>query len=504
MAGTGSLIHDGGKMSHFLWVEDFAGTTLRDTTVNVFGELLQNQKIPDTKKEVKKLLREQGVFVELSFLGGLDFIRDPQKLFQVDYIILDIWLDVKIKSDKDENNWLPQILQEYYGYEPQPNDEAASEKSLTEAKKKLLNLAGYQLYVELVMEHGFPKDHILFCSDHADQQKSIQAHFKQAKVELPLLLSKDDKTQVQTWVRKRRENHYSHYSVLRRGIINGCQHIQSLLENQKEAAIQFDEFVETNNNSQQQTISVQDMLDYLETLQNILPLRQPNNPQRLYKLFIRSLAHEWDNAYHPNNLPKCDQDDKDCFQARRIKSTFGWIMKHARNWAAHTTVFDQLAAQEVAFLFMVAMRAMFKLTSTTEKYESMLFNLFSAEKTESIDGDKVRIFLAETYSDLKNKIVDNKSVKDAFYFSEMLNNLQNGTVPHNYKKGLFQMFWHGLSPVRLHKKRNKDGTLGDASFVPSGTNMVRTNYIFPHHDYGKAENGFLFELARSIYKRSFS
>jgi hypothetical protein len=170
-------------MSHFLWVEDFAGPTLRDTTVNVFGELLQNKDIPDTKKEVKELLRKQGVFVELSFLGGLDFIRHSQRRSQVDYIILDIWLDVKIRGDKDENNWLPQILQEYYGYEPQSDNNEADEKALNEAKKKLLEVAGYQLYVELVMEHGFPKEHILFCSDHGPEQKSIQALFKQAKIE---------------------------------------------------------------------------------------------------------------------------------------------------------------------------------------------------------------------------------------------------------------------------------------------------------------------------------
>jgi len=211
-------------MSHFLWVEDFAGPTLRDTTGNVFGELLKNQNIPETKKEVKELLRKSRVFVELSFLGSLDFIREPQKLFQVDYIILDIWLDVKTKSDKDKNEWLPKILQDYYGYEPQPEDEIADEKSLTRAKAELLKVAGYQLYVELVMTYGFPKEHILFCSDHAQQQQTIQANFKKAKIEFPQLLSKDDKAEVQAWVRERRGNPYS---VLRRGILNVLDDIES-------------------------------------------------------------------------------------------------------------------------------------------------------------------------------------------------------------------------------------------------------------------------------------
>ncbi|MEN8219731.1 MAG: hypothetical protein ABFS56_25950 [Pseudomonadota bacterium] len=473
-------------MSQFLWVEDFGDVDVDATATSVFGGILANQSIPDDEFGLKKLLANQGILLKLDFVEALEFIRNPEELLSIDYIILDISLSVditkNIRTETDE--YLQTLLQRYH-----------ADKQT--ACKELEKMAGYQLYVELIMEIGFPKEHILFCSNHAEELSSIANAFEEAKLPLPKIPTKqreEDIAKVQAWVKKNKENPYS---VLRRGIINGCKHLQSLLENQQEAAIQFGEFVKSAR-----TISVPDMQDYLETLQNILPLRQPDNPQRLYKLLVRSLAHEWDAAY-PDNLPKCDQDGKDCFQARSVKSTFGWIMKHARNWAAHSTVLDQLTEQDVAFLFIVAMRAMFKLTPTTAKYETMLFNLFSAEISESIDTNEVRIFLAETYSDLKNKIVDTKGVKDGFHFSEMLNNLQNCDVYHDYKKGLFQMFWHGLSPVRLHRKRNEDRTLGKVSFV-TRTNMVCTNYSFTTHDYGKTENFFLFELARSIYKRSFS
>jgi hypothetical protein len=488
MAGTGSFIHYGGEMSHFLWVEDFGGTTPRDTTINIFGELLPHKDIPETKQEVKELLRKQGILVEFSFLGGLYFIRN--QLSQVDYIILDIRLDVKSKS-KDENQWLPKILQDFYGYEPN-DDKTIDENSHLVANDKLFRVAGYQLYVELVMEHGFPKEHILFCSDHANEQEEHRNAFKQAKIEFPKLYSKDDKDEVQTWVREHRENPYS---KLRRGIINGCQYIQSLLKDKTEAAIQFDEFMKADN---ERTITVPDMQDYLETLQNILPLRQPIHPQRLYKLFIRSLAHEWDAAY-PDYLPKCYKDDKDCVKVRRVKSTFGWMMKHARNWAAHTTELDQLAEPEVAFLFMVAMRAMFKLSEFTEYYENMLLNLF--DKTDSaIMKDEIgttsmntKLPLSRTYLEVKNHILQSKT-EDALYFNIMLNNLINNQVKFDYVTGLFQMFWHGLSPARLFE---------------GGTNIDRKqNVVFKYsfwlNDYGKEENGFLFELARSIYKRSFA
>jgi len=174
--------------------------TLISTTESVFGHLLANQPIPNTDKAVKKLLKEHGVLVEFMFLNGLKFIRNPQKLLSVDYVILDIYILI----GSDDSEALNKILQDYYEYEPQPDDESADELSFDKAKGRLIPVAGYQLYIELVMALGFPKEHILFCSNHAEEQKDIQAVFKQAKIELPLLLSKDDKAEVQAWVKERR------------------------------------------------------------------------------------------------------------------------------------------------------------------------------------------------------------------------------------------------------------------------------------------------------------
>jgi len=480
-------------MSHFLWIEDFAGGTLQSATETVFGEMLKNQPLPKTEKALKELLKKNGVLVEFTFLDGLEFIRNPQKWLSVDYVILDI--DLAIQSDIDENEWLPKILQDYYGYEPQ-EDEMLDEQNFDKAKERLIPVAGYQLYTELVMEHGFPKDHILFCSNHANEQKALQAAFQQARFEFPQPFSKDDKAKVQAWVRQRRENHYA---VLRRGILEGCRTIQSLLNQRQKAAIQFDEFVKVDNDSR--NVTVAEMQDYLETLPNLLPLRKPENCQRFYKLFIRSLAHEWDAAY-PDNLSACDKNDKSCIQARRVKYTFGWIMKCVRNWGAHTTMFDKLAEPEVAFLFIVAMRAMFKLSDNTEAYENILLNLFnktdsSAMKKRIGSNGQTQIPLSRSYWQVKNKLFQSEA-KDVLSFHNMLNNLSNIPVEYDYVTGLFQMFWHGLSPVKLDALRERGEVVDNNQTV-----VFKYNYSFPVNDYGKPKAGFLFELARSIYKRSF-
>lgn len=476
-------------MSQFLWIEDFENSP-QDTTRNVFGGPLSLAKIPDTKEEVKNLLEKHRVWVELTFLEAWQFIHNPQKLLQVDYIILDIDLIVQGEID-DENGELLAILK-LYGYQHHQDSEN-NRRSYKTASNALKKVAGYQLYVELVMNLGFPQDHILFCSNHGEELKNIQAAFITAKMQLPQILTKNQTKEIAEWITVRRSHAYA---VLRRGIIEGCIRISQLIANHPEF-IQFGEFIKTDNGSPIREVTVKDMQEYLESLQNFLPLRQPDNPQRLYKLFIRNLAHEWDAAY-PDNLPRCDKGDKDCHQIRNVKYTFGGIMKNARNWAAHTTQLDNLSALEVAFFFIVAMRAMFKLSDILERNESLLLELFdkidpgAMQKIIGTSPMNTQLPLSRTYLAVKNQIFQSNTA-DALYFHQLLNNLVNNQVEFDYVTGLFQMFWHGLSPVRLYER----GTT-----IDKNQNVVFT-YSFWLNDYGKAKNSFLFELARSIYQRSF-
>jgi len=86
-------------MSQFLWVEDFEKANVAASTHAVFGELLT--KAPDeTKQEVKKTLKDHSVLLECTFLDALEFIRDPEKLFQVDYIVLDVELVIQEGADE--------------------------------------------------------------------------------------------------------------------------------------------------------------------------------------------------------------------------------------------------------------------------------------------------------------------------------------------------------------------------------------------------------------------
>ncbi|HDN26708.1 MAG TPA: hypothetical protein ENG03_06360 [Thioploca sp.] len=119
--------------------------------------------------------------------------------------------------------------------------------------------------------------------------------------------------------------------MLRRGIIEGCRHILSQLDSHPAAeVIQFHQFIKRGNAEKM----VNDMRDYLTILQNFLPIRQPDDKQKRYnyKLFVRTLVHEWEAAE-----PSLIGQTKD-----QPLKMFGWIMKNVRNWAAHKSVFENL------------------------------------------------------------------------------------------------------------------------------------------------------------------
>ncbi|MDM8566284.1 hypothetical protein QUF74_11625 [Candidatus Halobeggiatoa sp. HSG11] len=480
-------------MSQFLWVEDFQsnGEKIVPTFTNaVFGEILDKEP-EDTKEKLRKTLKNYNVLLECTFLDALEFIRDPNNLFQVDYIILDI--DLTLKEDIDENNLLPKILELY--------------KNEKDPKAALKAIAGYQLYIELVMGLDFPKEHILFCSNHINHLNSLKDAFEKAKIQLPptsndkLALSKSDPSDIealQGWVREHRNNPYS---VLRRGIIEGCQYIKDNLSGE----ILFSLFCDKKK---RQNVTVQNMRDYLETLQNFLPIRKPSDikVKQLYKLLVRTISHEWEDDFNPNNLKSSDITDKNILKRQKM---FGSIIKCTRNWTAHTKIFDDLCERDVAFLFIVAMRAMFKLSDKTERYESLLLNLFTDKlsKQEILPKNHSDILLQSHLQLLKTsaKVLKKKNKllqpanQNQLDFSSILKNTQyfdkNNEEQFDYLTGLFQMFWHDLSPIEV---KSFTPTLQDQQKI-----LLEYEYDFVLYDFDDTDS-FLFELARNIYKRSFT
>ena len=338
-------------MSYFLWVEDFENSP-EVTATNVFGELFNPELFSNNKRELKRNFKDHGVFIELNLQDGLEFITsDLDK--KIDYIILDIDLPA---YDGDLKSEVLGLLTEFEGYQ-QHQDETEDEALLDKACHSLKSIAGFYLYTKLVVELGFPKEHILFCSNHGENTRTITDAFKSAKIKLDKINKKSDE-KVQKWVKSRYENPYSR---LRRGVIEGCRYLI-------DKPLRFSEYNSNIDNKKQAYL---DLENYLAILGGFFSLVEPENPSLAYKLFIRTLAHEWDDAVRPKKLGDSKVD-------KQVSLAFSWIMKMTRNWSAHSKVFEELSAQDVAFLFVVNMRAMFDLGGELAPYEKYLLTLFES------------------------------------------------------------------------------------------------------------------------------
>lgn len=200
-------------MSYFLWIEDFEGCEVKATASDVLSEITPDAVNCSDKEELKRYLKSENLFLELSLQDGLEFIKN--RLEEIDYIILDINL-VPYLEDDPINSCLESILKEFHNYSSQENESLLEQRERIKAlcsETQLKENGGYYLFTQLIVEQGFPKHHILFCSNHGDTTTSIQDTFKSAKIALPRIYKKSDK-EVKEWVKSHYENPYSR---LRRG-----------------------------------------------------------------------------------------------------------------------------------------------------------------------------------------------------------------------------------------------------------------------------------------------
>jgi hypothetical protein len=467
-------------MSYFLWVEDFENS-VETTANNVLGSIIESP-FDNDKRKLRKNLKNQGVFLELNFQDGFNFVKN--NLNKIDYIILDIDLISHNGGIEDISNDVLILLEEFQGYKREQNESEDGE-SFKEACNKLKEIAGFYLYTQLVVELGFPKTHILFCSNHGENTKTIQTTFKDAKISLPPIYEKSN-SGVQEWVKSCYENPYSR---LRRGIIEGCQDLKNLTDDK----LRFNDFIQEHNKRENydKRITREDLYNYLDVLSNFLPLKEPQDKSTLYKLFVRTLAHEWESV---DPTKKSNTNTKELF-------AFVSTMKMTRNWLAHSRIFESINEQDVAYLFMVNMRAMFTLDSDLLSYEAYLLKLFKEpipeQKLKETIGDNVKnrkIPLEKSYATLLSK---SNNTWQAINFHEALNKLQQNDKKKDADyliKGLYQIFWFLTSNGYVFIPRDKERL----------DQLRRLNYDFQYFEYSKDnQNSFIFQIARHIYKRSF-
>ena len=277
----------------------------------------------------------------------------------------------------------------------------------------------------------------------------------------------EGKSSFKAWLEKHEKNDYL---MLRRGIIECCNFLKNHIKDDNN--IQLRSFVKGSKiNNPAIEILMPDIENYLDTVAQFLPARPPEAINDEYRLFLRTLVHEWEQNIDPQELPR-EKYGSDIH-------TFAWLSKQTRNWVSHAKLLEPLNSEIIAFLFLVNMRAMFKLPVEIQSYEQILLKCISKNPANFIDNDELEerindskinvdsilesIPLIEKIDKCGKLVNREKTYFKKRYFSEKINDIYlhntGKTKNHDYQAFLFQLFWANQQNYLADLTANSDDFL---------------------------------------------
>jgi len=217
--------------------------------------------------------------------------------------------------------------------------------------------------------------------------------------------------------------------------MEGCDFLKKHIQNDNN--IQFRDFIK---NKDEHEIELPRIINYLDSLSQLLPIKKPSSPEILnvqYRLFLRALVHEWEENIDPQQIKKSDRD----------LHTYAWLSKMTRNWTSHANLLEPLDSQIIAFLFLTNMRAMFRLPKEMQyKYEPILFNCISHAPTKNINAKKLKDDISYLNNNI-DTILESLHLGTDSNFGGKINSLYRKNTgspdaePFNFKQFLLQYFW---------------------------------------------------------------
>lgn len=429
-----------------LWIEDFGGGLSAEsaTVINLFRGLLDARVFDDEWKPETDLLTDpdglRRFFLTHSPVHSVDLLRNYDDFAKASSGVFNrfdaVALDINLSRGVASGAGLP------VGF----NDPASFHRK-----------AGFYIFNQLV-RGGFPAENICFLTGEKESTfGEFSEHCQQALMPLPQAFGKDDKglEEFRAWLDTRRS---SPYLRLRRGVIEGCRLARNLIDKDSKL-IRFDQYLKSGE------FTVKTAGDYLATLETILPAQEPaaTDLHRSLRIFARAVAHEWENDASPGNV-RIQPGERLPYVLR----AFGWVMKRTRNWIAHGDSLDGLTPEDAAYLFMVNMRAMFRLPDPAQRFECGLLELLG-EPVRLPDERNLRTRLELDFAQMLDRFEEaGGELLSPKLFHYLVNDLEAlGAIGSNAPKLLIRMLWHllaqrelrGVESVRAHKYDCRSATL---------------------------------------------
>ncbi|MDO8941389.1 MAG: hypothetical protein Q7U98_19710 [Methylicorpusculum sp.] len=433
---------------NILWIEDFGGGLSTGTaTLNLmFQDLISfdnwdedELKLLDEPSDLENFFKDNSAlhcaFLCRHYYDYVEFKENNNLLSTIDAVIIDIRLDHNVNFDL-----------------PVPND--------SQYKERFHTNAGFYIFNDLV-HLGFPSEKMCFMTGEKNSFTDFKT--KCHDIYMPEVVgfekSNAEYGKLRCWIKDRQPD----YVTLRRGVIKGCEFLKSHIQDNDDN-IQFRDFIKLDNNQLNIEIPTTEIENYLDATAQLLVIRKPPNSSALniqYRLFLRTLVHEWEENIEADSLKK--KYGNDLSKIRDIY-TFAWLMKMTRNWVSHANLLEPLDPQIIAFLFLVNMRAMFKLPKAIQPYEHILLrciNLYPANDFKQLNDN-----IDHVESDVDG-ILSGWNINQSAHFGKKINEIyrRNTGNPdaeeHDFKRFLLQYFW-------VNQKRSLSGlTVNTKEFLPT-------------------------------------
>jgi len=345
--------------------------------------------------------------------------------------------------------------------------------------------------------------------------------FQAARLLLPKDIHKDNVGEFHDWLKERltkdlQENSFIDfdYITLRRGIIEACVELKNKLETVAKLKIKkakdlkdlkkitnpVENFILFNKTCPEssENLSTDYIIDYLIKLETFFPLNPPENKEQLFYLFLKELSAEWEmsrgylkkGGFNEKEWEEWTNKEKQEFN---FKNTCQRQMKLLRNWTSHYQLTDDLSEKEVAFFFVLAMRAWFDLKiDEIQFYEKIFGKIFTSGNKFKLN-EEIKNQLAKSYQLLRKELGEYNPLGNEFIdlIKTLVKKSDNMDYLKNLSKRLFyQNFWHGLFPAYLNVAPHLEDKDSVAMFVN-----------FEYKDIPK--DSFLYYLGKLIYNESF-
>ncbi|MHA1887617.1 MAG: hypothetical protein ACTSX0_06300 [Promethearchaeota archaeon] len=326
----------------------------------------------------------------------------------------------------------------------------------------------------------------------------FEERFRQALLPLAPSIHKSDVYSFHSWLKSNMTNKNPDFGhiTLRRGVKKACEFLKNELKNKNNS--QLNNYILFNKTADLE-LRREYIKDYLTKLENFFPLNPSENKEQLFYLFLKELSAEWEMSR--GYLKEGDFNEKEWVDWTNkeklefnFKNTCQRQMKLLRNWTSHYQLTKDLNEKDVAFFFMLAMRAWFDLrVDIILDYEKILSEIFNADK-KFVINEGIKHQLAKSYQSLRKELGEYNPLGNEFIdlIKTLVRKSDNMDYLKNLSKKLFyQNFWHGLFPASLNVARQREDKDSVVMFVN-----------FEYKDI--PENSFPYFLGRLIYSESFN